>query len=53
MAVEAARDALKAAPAGTVEALFYTSPTFSAGRLRVDAEQAVSFAGALMVRAPS
>ncbi|HEX7840095.1 MAG TPA: AAA family ATPase [Kofleriaceae bacterium] len=36
---------------GTVEALFYASPTFSAGRLRVDAEQTVSFAGALMVRA--
>jgi exodeoxyribonuclease V alpha subunit len=36
---------------GTVEALFYTSPTFSAGRLRVDAGQTVSFAGALMVRA--
>jgi exodeoxyribonuclease V alpha subunit len=36
---------------GTVEALFYTSPTFSAGRLRVDAGQTVSFAGSLMVRA--
>lgn len=36
---------------GTVEVLFYASPTFSAGRLRVDAEQTVSFAGALMVRA--
>lgn len=36
---------------GTVEALFYASPKFSAGRLRVDARQTVSFAGALMVRA--
>ena len=35
---------------GTVEALFYTSPKFSAGRLRVDATETVSFAGALMVR---
>ncbi len=35
---------------GTVEALFYTSPKFSAGRLRVDAAETVSFAGALMVR---
>jgi len=36
---------------GTVEALFYASPKFSAGRLRADAGQTVSFAGALMVRA--
>ena len=36
---------------GTVEALFYTSLKFSAGRLRVDTSQTVSFAGALMVRA--
>lgn len=36
---------------GTVEALFYASPTFSAGRLRVAAGPTVSFAGALMVRA--
>jgi len=34
---------------GTVEALFYTSPKFSAGRLRVGAAETVSFAGALMV----
>lgn len=35
---------------GRVETLFYSSPRFSAGRLRVDAWQTVSFAGALMVR---
>jgi exodeoxyribonuclease V alpha subunit len=36
---------------GTVEALFFSSPRFSAGRLRVDATQTVAFAGSLMVRA--
>jgi exodeoxyribonuclease V alpha subunit len=36
---------------GTVEALFYASPKFSAGRLRTGAAETVSFAGALMVRA--
>jgi exodeoxyribonuclease V alpha subunit len=36
---------------GTVEALFYASPKFSAGRLRTDSAETVSFAGALMVRA--
>ncbi|HET9623256.1 MAG TPA: AAA family ATPase [Kofleriaceae bacterium] len=36
---------------GTVEAVYYASPTFSAGRVRVDADTKVSFAGALMVRA--
>lgn len=35
---------------GRVETLFYSSPKFSAGRLRVDARETVSFAGALMVR---
>src|SRR5690606_6711057 len=35
---------------GRVETLFYSSPKFLAGRLRVDAWQTVSFAGALMVR---
>lgn len=36
---------------GTVEALFFSSPKFSAGRLRTAEQQTVSFAGALMVRA--
>ncbi len=36
---------------GTVEALFFASPKFSAGRLRTSDGQSVSFAGALMVRA--
>lgn len=36
---------------GTVEALFFSSPKFSAGRLRTQDGQAVSFAGPLMVRA--
>ena len=36
---------------GTVEALFFSSPKFSAGRLRTGEGEAVSFAGALMVRA--
>jgi exodeoxyribonuclease V alpha subunit len=36
---------------GTVEALFFSSPKFSAGRLRTTDGQTVSFAGALMVRA--
>ena len=36
---------------GTVEALFFSSPKFSAGRLRTGDGQNVSFAGALMVRA--
>jgi exodeoxyribonuclease V alpha subunit len=35
---------------GRVEALFYSSPQFSAGRLRTDSGDTVSFAGALMVR---
>ncbi len=35
---------------GRVEALFYSSPQFSAGRLRTDSGETVSFAGALMVR---
>ena len=35
---------------GTIEKLFHSSPKFSAGRLRVDAWQTVSFAGSLMVR---
>lgn len=35
---------------GRVEALFYSSPQFSAGRLRTDAGDTVSFAGSLMVR---
>jgi exodeoxyribonuclease V alpha subunit len=33
-----------------VEALFYASPRFSAGRLRTDSGDLVSFAGSLMVR---
>jgi exodeoxyribonuclease V alpha subunit len=36
---------------GTVDALFFSSPKFSAGRLRTAEGQTVSFAGALMVRA--
>jgi exodeoxyribonuclease V alpha subunit len=36
---------------GTVEAVYFASPKFSAGRLRVDAETMVSFAGPIMVRA--
>jgi exodeoxyribonuclease V alpha subunit len=36
---------------GTVEALFFSSPKFSAGRLRTGEGAVVSFAGALMVRA--
>ena len=36
---------------GTVEALFFSSPKFSAGRLRTGEGQPVSFAGSLMVRA--
>ncbi|TMQ21427.1 MAG: AAA family ATPase, partial [Deltaproteobacteria bacterium] len=36
---------------GTVEALFFSSPRFSAGRLRTGDGQTVSFAGSLMVRA--
>ncbi|MHB1843251.1 MAG: SF1B family DNA helicase RecD2 [Deltaproteobacteria bacterium] len=35
---------------GRIEVLFYSSPQFSAGRLRTDAGDSVSFAGALMVR---
>lgn len=35
---------------GRVEALFYSSPQFSAGRLRTDSGDTVSFAGSLMVR---
>jgi exodeoxyribonuclease V alpha subunit len=35
---------------GRVDALFYSSPQFSAGRLRTDSGDTVSFAGALMVR---
>ncbi len=35
---------------GRIETLFYSSPQFSAGRLRTDAGDSVSFAGALMVR---
>src|SRR3990167_4915695 len=35
---------------GRVEAVFYASPQFSAGRLRTDSGDAVSFAGSLMVR---
>ncbi len=35
---------------GRIEALFYSSPQFSAGRLRTDSGDTVSFAGALMVR---
>lgn len=35
---------------GRVDALFYSSPQFSAGRLRTDCGETVSFAGALMVR---
>ncbi len=35
---------------GRVDALFYSSPQFSAGRLRTDSGDSVSFAGALMVR---
>jgi len=35
---------------GRVETLFYSSPRFSTGRLRVDGAKTVSFAGALMVR---
>lgn len=35
---------------GTVEVLFFSSPKFSAGRLRTGEGQTVSFAGALMVR---
>jgi exodeoxyribonuclease V alpha subunit len=35
---------------GTVEALFFSSPKFSAGRLRTGDGQIVSFAGSLMVR---
>jgi exodeoxyribonuclease V alpha subunit len=36
---------------GRVEAVFFSSATFSAGRLRVDDLETVSFAGVLMVRA--
>ncbi len=35
---------------GRVETLFYSSPTFSAGRLRTPAGDSVPFAGALMVQ---
>jgi exodeoxyribonuclease V alpha subunit len=35
---------------GSVEALYYASPGFTAGRLRTRAGEVVSFAGALMVR---
>lgn len=35
---------------GCVEALFFSSPSFSAGRLRTDTGEAVPFAGPLMVR---
>jgi len=35
---------------GRVDVLFYSSPQFSAGRLRTDSGDTVSFAGALMVR---
>lgn len=35
---------------GRVETLYYSSPKFSAGRLRVDSWETVSFAGSLMVR---
>ena len=35
---------------GRVDALFYSSPQFSAGRLRTDSGDTVSFAGSLMVR---
>ncbi|HYM97874.1 MAG TPA: AAA family ATPase, partial [Candidatus Sulfotelmatobacter sp.] len=35
---------------GRVDILFYSSPQFSAGRLRTDSGDTVSFAGALMVR---
>lgn len=35
---------------GRVDSLFYSSPQFSAGRLRTDSGDTVSFAGALMVR---
>ena len=35
---------------GRVEVVFYSSPKFSSGRLRVAPEKTVSFAGALMVR---
>ncbi len=35
---------------GRIEALFFSSPQFSAGRLRTDSGDTVSFAGSLMVR---
>lgn len=35
---------------GRVDAVFYASPKFSAGRLRTESGDAVSFAGALMVQ---
>ena len=35
---------------GRVDAVFYASPKFSAGRLRTESGDAVSFAGALMVK---
>ena len=33
---------------GRIEALFFSSPQFSAGRLRTDSGDTVSFAGSLM-----
>lgn len=35
---------------GRVDAIFYSSPQFSAGRLRTETGETVAFAGALMVR---
>jgi exodeoxyribonuclease V alpha subunit len=36
---------------GTIDTLYFASPTFSAGRVRADAGTTVSFAGPVMVRA--
>ena len=48
MTTAAAREA-PSALRGRVDAVYYASPLFSAGRLRTDSGEVVSFAGELMV----